>query len=79
LTPGQARTLQVCFFGTLQKNLAIISFGIVLIDIMIIADGVDSELSQAMHFSRLSPEGQPPWPKLECAHDIHNAFMPFGT
>jgi DNA-binding response OmpR family regulator len=44
----ESRLLQVCIFGTLQKNLATIDFSILLMGVMTIADEVDSQLSQAM-------------------------------
>jgi CheY-like chemotaxis protein len=44
----ESRMLQVCIFDTLQKNLATIDFSKVLIDVMTIADEIDSQLSQAM-------------------------------
>jgi hypothetical protein len=40
--------LQVSIFHTLQKNLANIDFSVLLIDVMTIADEIDSQLSQAM-------------------------------
>ncbi len=44
----ESRMLQVNIFRTLQKNLANIDFSILLIEVMTIADEVDSQLSQAM-------------------------------
>ena len=44
----ESRMLQVSVFSRLQKNLALIDFGIVLTDVMTIADEIDSQLSQAM-------------------------------
>jgi hypothetical protein len=44
----ESRILQVCIFHTLHKNLATIDFGVVLTDVMTIADEVDSQLRQAM-------------------------------
>lgn len=44
----ESRILQVTIFHTLQKNLGTIDFSILLLDIMTIADEVDSQLSQAM-------------------------------
>jgi len=44
----ESRMLQVNIFRTLQKNLTNIDFSILLIEIMTIADEVDSQLSQAM-------------------------------
>jgi len=44
----ESRMLQVCVFNTLQCNLASIDFSVLLTDVMIIADEIDSQLSQAM-------------------------------
>ena len=44
----ESRMLQVCIFQTLQNNLAGIDFSTLLIEVMTIADEVDSQLSQAM-------------------------------
>jgi ActR/RegA family two-component response regulator len=44
----ESRILQVCIFETLQKNLTAIDFSTVLIEVMTIADEVDSQLSFAM-------------------------------
>jgi hypothetical protein len=44
----ESRMLQVSVFHTLQKNLALIDFSILLNDVMTIADEIDSQLSQAM-------------------------------
>lgn len=44
----ESRILQHCIFQTLQNNLNYIDFSFVLIDVMTIADEVDSQLSQAM-------------------------------
>ena len=44
----ESRMLQVNIFRTLQQNLTNIDFSILLIEIMTIADEVDSQLSQAM-------------------------------
>jgi YesN/AraC family two-component response regulator len=44
----ESRMLQVSIFHTLQKNLANIDFSVLLIDVMTIADEIDSQLSQAM-------------------------------
>jgi DNA-binding response OmpR family regulator len=51
-TPGMlvhdSRILQVTLFGTLQKNLSALDFSVLLLDVMTIADEVDSQLTQAM-------------------------------
>jgi CheY-like chemotaxis protein len=44
----ESRILQVCIFNRLQQNLASIDFSVLLIDVMTIADEVDSQLTQAM-------------------------------
>jgi CheY-like chemotaxis protein len=44
----ESRILQVSIFNTLQNNLGSIDFGTVLLDVMTIADEVDSQLKQAM-------------------------------
>jgi DNA-binding response OmpR family regulator len=43
-----SRILQVALFGTLQKNLGVLDFSLLLPDVMTIADEVDSQLAQAM-------------------------------
>jgi len=44
----ESRILQVSIFRTLQNNLPSVDFSRVLLDVMIIADEVDSQLKQAM-------------------------------
>jgi ActR/RegA family two-component response regulator len=44
----ESRILQVSIFNTLQKNLQKVDFSKVLLDVMTIADEVDSQLKQAM-------------------------------
>jgi hypothetical protein len=44
----ESRILQVCIFKTLQNNLAYVDFDNVLLDVMTIADEVDSQLKQAV-------------------------------
>jgi hypothetical protein len=44
----ESRILQVCIFNTLQNNLGTVDFSTVLLDVMTIADEVDSQLKQAM-------------------------------
>jgi DNA-binding response OmpR family regulator len=44
----ESRILQVCIFNKLQKNLASIDFSVLLIEVMTIADEVDSQLTQAI-------------------------------
>jgi hypothetical protein len=48
----ESRMLQVSIFHTLQNNLSVVDFSLLLIDVMAIADEVDSQLKQAiMSFS----------------------------
>jgi len=44
----ESRMLQVSVFRTLQLNLAIVDFSTVLLDVMAIADEIDSQLKQAV-------------------------------
>ena len=44
----ESRILQVSIFNTLQNNLGSVDFGTVLLDVMTVADEVDSQLKQAM-------------------------------
>jgi CheY-like chemotaxis protein len=44
----ESRILQVSIFNTLQENLKSVEFSTVLLDVMTIADEVDSQLKQAM-------------------------------
>ena len=44
----ESRILQVCIFNTLQNNLSSVDFSKVLLDVITIADEVDSQLKQAM-------------------------------
>jgi hypothetical protein len=44
----ESRILQVCIFHTLEKNLDSINFGVLLRQVMTIADEVDFQLRQAM-------------------------------
>jgi CheY-like chemotaxis protein len=54
----ESRILQVSIFKTLQNNLSTVDFSQVLLDVMTIADEVDSQLKQAM-FSYMEPEPEP--------------------
>jgi DNA-binding response OmpR family regulator len=56
----ESRILQVSIFNTLQKNLSKVDFSKVLLDVITIADEVDSQLKQAM-FSYVEPQPQPAW------------------
>lgn len=51
-TPGmlvhESRILQVTIFGTLQSNLSLLDFSLLLPDVMSIADEVDAQLTQSM-------------------------------
>lgn len=40
--------LQVSIFETLQRNLHKVDFSLLLVDVMAIADEIDSQLAQAM-------------------------------
>ena len=44
----ESRMLQVSIFQTLQENLNKVDFSVLLLDVMSIADEVDSQLAQAM-------------------------------
>jgi CheY-like chemotaxis protein len=44
----ESRILQVCLFNTLQNRLSSVDFDTVLLDVMTIADEVDSQLKQAV-------------------------------
>lgn len=44
----ESRMLQVSIFHTLQNNLSVVDFSLLLIDVMTIADEVDSQLKQAI-------------------------------
>jgi hypothetical protein len=44
----ESRILQVSIFNTLQNNLRKVDFSKVLLDVITIADEVDSQLKQAM-------------------------------
>ena len=44
----EARMLQISIFHTLQKNLGIIDYSVLLVGVMTIADEIDSQLSQAI-------------------------------
>jgi hypothetical protein len=44
----KSRILQVSIFNTLQRNLSVVDFSLLLIDVMTIADEVDSQLKQTI-------------------------------
>jgi hypothetical protein len=51
LFPGDAGariTNPVTLFGTLQSNLSLLDFSLLLLDVMTIADEVDAQLTQTM-------------------------------
>jgi len=53
----ESRILQVTIFGTLQQNLSVLDFNLLLPDVMTIADEVDSQLTQTMEsFSNPAPK-----------------------
>jgi YesN/AraC family two-component response regulator len=45
----ESRILQVCIFETIQRNLSTVDFCLVLPDVMLIADEVDSQLAQSVN------------------------------
>jgi CheY-like chemotaxis protein len=55
----ESRILQVCIFDTLQRNLDSIDFSVLLVQVMIIADEVDSQLRQAMECYMLESDSVP--------------------
>jgi hypothetical protein len=56
----ESRILQISIFNTLQKNLSRVDFSKVLLDVITIADEVDSQLKQAM-FSYSEPRPESAW------------------
>jgi CheY-like chemotaxis protein len=56
----ESRILQVSIFNTLQKNLSRVDFSKVLLDVITIADEVDSQLKQAM-LSYVEPRPKSAW------------------
>jgi CheY-like chemotaxis protein len=56
----ESRILQVSIFNTLQKNLSRVDFSKVLLDVITIADEVDSQLKQAM-FTYVEPTHTTVW------------------
>jgi hypothetical protein len=50
----ESRILQASIFSTLQRNLCGVDFSTLLLDVVTIADEVDSQLKQAM-FSFVTP------------------------
>jgi CheY-like chemotaxis protein len=57
----ESRILQVSIFNTLQNNLTKVDFSKVLLDVITIADEVDSQLKQAM-LSYVEPGAGSAWP-----------------
>jgi len=57
----ESRMLQVSIFQTLQDNLQKVDFSLLLVDVMAIADEVDSQLAQAMtsYISEAHADAQP--------------------
>jgi CheY-like chemotaxis protein len=51
----ESRMLQISIFQTLQSNLGRVDFSLVLVDVMTIADEVDSQLCQAMQTFMAEP------------------------
>ena len=56
----ESRILQVSIFNTLQNNIRRVDFSKVLLDVVTIADEVDSQLKQAM-FSYVEPKPGSAW------------------
>jgi DNA-binding response OmpR family regulator len=56
----ESRILQISIFNTLQNNLSKVDFSKVLLDVVTIADEVDSQLKQAM-FSYVEPRPGSTW------------------
>jgi hypothetical protein len=56
----ESRILQVSIFNTLQNNLRRVNFSAVLLDVITIADKVDSQLKQAM-LSFVKPSSLSNW------------------
>ena len=54
---GESRMLQVSIFHTLQNNLNVVDFSLLLIDVMAIADEVDSQLKQTIQSFTELPSG----------------------
>jgi len=52
----ESRILQVSLFNTLQTNLSTVDFSLLLLDVMTIADEVDSQLKQTIVSFSASPE-----------------------
>jgi len=53
----ESRILQVSIFGTLQKNISVLDFNLLLPDVMTIADEVDAQLTQTMEsFANPAPK-----------------------
>ena len=44
----ESRILQVSIFETLQNNLSTVDFSLLLLDVMMVADEVDSQLKQTI-------------------------------
>jgi DNA-binding response OmpR family regulator len=56
----ESRILQVSIFETIQRNLATVDFALVLPDIMLIADEVDSQLAQSIDSFLTTQQGAMP-------------------
>jgi len=53
----ESRILQVTIFGTLNENMSMLDFSLLLPDVMIIADEVDAQLTQTMDaFANAEPK-----------------------
>jgi CheY-like chemotaxis protein len=74
----ESRILQVSIFNTLQKNLSRVDFSKVLLDVITIADEVDSQLKQAM-FSYVEPRPGSAWSLHLPVVGAGGKPFPFGT
>jgi hypothetical protein len=63
----ESRILQVSIFQTLQNNLSTVDFSLLLIDVMTIADEVDSQLKQTIISFTESQRRLPPKTKIQSA------------
>jgi ActR/RegA family two-component response regulator len=69
----ESRMLQVSIFQILQNNLARVDFSLVLVDVMTIADEVDSQLCQAMQTFTTEPA-----PTILAAYPVFGRSGHFG-
>jgi len=74
----ESRILQVSIFKTIQKNLSRVDFSKVLLDVITIADEVDSQLKQAM-FSYMEPRPLSAWSVASLWVSVPNARACLST